>query len=352
MKTKALLIGTAAAIALVAPANAAHFNGWYVGLEGGANWVEDWDHVLFSTGGEGPTTTTNASASFDTGWAALATVGYGFSNNFRAELEVGYRDNDGDGYTTGGAPTTLTADLSEVTFMANVLYDIPLGSSLSLSVGAGAGADFAEMDFRTAAASVSDDHWSFAYQGIAGVNFALTQNTALFLNYRYLRVTDPEFDPRPTFTFFVEGDDIVKHTATVGLRYAFGATPEPVVYVEPPPPPPPEPAAPPKEFMVFFGHNKANLVPEALKVIREAAAAAKQFGSANIRVVGHADRSGSTRYNDVLSLRRANVVKDALGNEGIPTSAITVLGRGESEPLVPTADGVREPQNRRVNISM
>jgi len=69
-----------------------------------------------------------------------------------------------------------------------------------------------------------------------------------------------------------------------------------------------------------------------------------------IGVTGHADRSGSDAYNMALSLRRANAVKDQLVREGIPASAITVVGRGESQPLVQTADGVREPQNRRVEI--
>jgi outer membrane protein OmpA-like peptidoglycan-associated protein len=124
------------------------------------------------------------------------------------------------------------------------------------------------------------------------------------------------------------------------------------VVAPPPPPPPPEPAAAPKEFIVFFGHNKSNLVPEAMKVVHEAAAAAKQYGSASINVVGHADRSGSDAYNNALSMRRAKVVSSALVAEGIPQGALSVSAKGESEPLVPTADGVREPQNRRVNISM
>jgi outer membrane protein OmpA-like peptidoglycan-associated protein len=51
-----------------------------------------------------------------------------------------------------------------------------------------------------------------------------------------------------------------------------------------------------------------------------------------------------------LSLRRANAVKNALVREGVPAAAITVIGRGEQGLLVPTADGVREPQNRRVEI--
>ena len=79
-------------------------------------------------------------------------------------------------------------------------------------------------------------------------------------------------------------------------------------------------------------------------------AAAKAGNKTRIGVTGHTDRAGSDAYNMALSLRRANAVKDQLVREGIPAAGITVVGRGESQPLVPTADGVREPQNRRVEI--
>jgi OmpA-OmpF porin, OOP family len=143
----------------------------------------------------------------------------------------------------------------------------------------------------------------------------------------------------------------VKHSATLGLRYNFGVKAEPPPPVAPPPPPPPPPAAP-KEFIVFFGHNKSNLTPEAMDVIRQAASAAKEYGSATITVVGHADKSGSPAYNEKLSLRRADGVKGALVGEGIEAGKITTSGRGESDPMVPTEDGVREPQNRRVHINL
>ena len=67
---------------------------------------------------------------------------------------------------------------------------------------------------------------------------------------------------------------------------------------------------------------------------------------------GHTDKSGPDDYNMALSLRRANTVKNALVSEGVPATAIAVVGRGETQPLVQTADGVREPQNRRVEIVM
>ena len=120
---------------------------------------------------------------------------------------------------------------------------------------------------------------------------------------------------------------------------------------EPPPPPPPQPpAAQATSFMVFFDWDRYNLSPQAQSTIGQAAAAFKQTGAARVVATGHADRSGPENYNMALSLRRANAVKDALVRNGVPAGAIQVIGKGESQPLVPTADGVREPQNRRVEI--
>lgn len=89
-----------------------------------------------------------------------------------------------------------------------------------------------------------------------------------------------------------------------------------------------------------------------MDVVKEAAAAAKKSGSASIMITGHTDRSGSDAYNQALSTRRADTVKSALVTEGIPEAGIAIDAKGESSPLVPTEDGVREPQNRRVNINL
>ena len=99
-----------------------------------------------------------------------------------------------------------------------------------------------------------------------------------------------------------------------------------------------------------YGLDEAAL-QKALSTIREAVVAVRASGSAAIRVVGHADRAGSIAYNKALSVRRAKSVEKALIAEGIDAAAIAISGRGESEPMVPTADGAREAQNRRVHIS-
>ncbi len=98
--------------------------------------------------------------------------------------------------------------------------------------------------------------------------------------------------------------------------------------------------------MVFFDWDRSNLSQQAVQTVGQAAAAFQARGSARITATGHTDTSGPESYNMALSLRRANSVKNELVRDGVPADAVQVVGRGESNPLVPTADGVREPQNR------
>jgi hypothetical protein len=122
---------------------------------------------------------------------------------------------------------------------------------------------------------------------------------------------------------------------------------------EPPPPPPPPPAPPPPQnFMVFFDWDSSKLSDASLNVLEQARDAFKAKQSARITATGHTDTTGSDAYNMALSLRRANTVKDALVKLGVPATAITTVGRGKQGLLVQTADGVREPQNRRVEIAV
>ena len=136
------------------------------------------------------------------------------------------------------------------------------------------------------------------------------------------------------------------------LLIAFAAASMVAACNEPPPPPAPPPAQPvaATSFMVFFDWDRSDLSSQAQSTIQQAANAFKQTGAARVTATGHADRSGPDNYNMALSLRRANAVKDSLIRNGVPAGVIQVVGKGESQPLVPTADGVREPQNRRVEI--
>ena len=117
------------------------------------------------------------------------------------------------------------------------------------------------------------------------------------------------------------------------------------------PPPPAEPPPPPvRNFLVFFDFDRSTLTPRAMDIVKEAANVAKAGQNARVTCTGHTDTAGPANYNMALSLRRANAVKEALVRNGVAATSITVVGRGEEALLVSTKDGVREPQNRRVEI--
>ncbi len=134
-----------------------------------------------------------------------------------------------------------------------------------------------------------------------------------------------------------------KLLAVVAIAFLVGACEEPA----PPAPPPPPPV---RNFLVFFDFDKSSLTPRAMDIVKEAARVAKAGQNARVTCTGHTDTAGPANYNMALSLRRANTVKDALVREGVSPTTISVVGKGEQALLVATKDGVREPQNRRVEI--
>jgi OOP family OmpA-OmpF porin len=87
-------------------------------------------------------------------------------------------------------------------------------------------------------------------------------------------------------------------------------------------------------------------------VLTEAADTAKSEGTARIQIVGHTDTSGSPAYNQRLSDCRATAAKSNMVGKGVPEGAITTSGKGEGELMVQTADGMKEPQNRRATIDL
>jgi outer membrane protein OmpA-like peptidoglycan-associated protein len=105
---------------------------------------------------------------------------------------------------------------------------------------------------------------------------------------------------------------------------------------------------PPGSYLVFFDFAKYNLTPEAVDIVNSAAAGVKP--GATVHVIGNTDTVGSAEFNFRLGQQRADAVADQLISAGVSPSAITTESRGEESPLVPTGDGVAEPQNRRAEI--
>jgi hypothetical protein len=136
MKIGAALLGAAAVLALSTPANAGRLTSWYGVFEGGASVTQDFDIQTFFT--PLPVTATST-LDTDIGWAALASVGYAYDNGWRVEMEGGYRHNEfNELISAGGVSAPADGSLGQYTLMANVLYDFPSASGVTLTVGGGA----------------------------------------------------------------------------------------------------------------------------------------------------------------------------------------------------------------------
>ena len=112
------------------------------------------------------------------------------------------------------------------------------------------------------------------------------------------------------------------------------------------------PAMPVSFTLVFESGSAVELAPEFKTVLDQLLAAVARYPAPEVTVIGHTDRVGSVADNDQLSVQRAETVRDKLVQAGIAASMITIAGRGEREPAVPTADGVASAENRRVEINI
>jgi len=320
---KKALIAAAALVALPMASQAqTPMPGFYVGAEGGLNWLLN-TTVTAATATSGGTL--NAiQVTPQVGWAAGGVIGYDFVGP-RVELEGIYRQNTTNISAVGIGG--FNNQVGQLGILANLLYDFMPASVITPYIGAGAGIGFVD-----GTSSLSST--VFAYQGIVGLAWNVDTNFRVALDGRYYGTSNPTLN----------GVSWTNNNFSVmlGLQLKFGDAPAAA--------PPPPPMVAPPSFMVFFDWDRSNLSAQALNTIKQAAAAYKTKGTARVTATGHTDTSGPEAYNMALSLRRANTVKDALVREGVPATAIAVIGRGEAGLLVKTGDNVREPQNRRVEI--
>jgi OOP family OmpA-OmpF porin len=107
--------------------------------------------------------------------------------------------------------------------------------------------------------------------------------------------------------------------------------------------------APTRTYLIFFA-DQAELTQRASQVISEAAANSNRLRYTDIEVNGHTATFGTPRDNQDLSVRRARAVEAELVRDGVPPNVIRTRGFGDTDLLVPTGPGVREPQNDRVEI--
>ncbi len=109
---------------------------------------------------------------------------------------------------------------------------------------------------------------------------------------------------------------------------------------------------PPVQFILYFHHDSAVLTSESRVRLQDVFKAIRDRGQPDISVVGHTDTLGKDGYNDRLSLRRAEAVADLLVKSGVDRTALDITSHGKHNPLIPTGDQVREPRNRRVEVTV
>jgi OOP family OmpA-OmpF porin len=404
----AVAFGGAQAHAQLFPWNQAGVPGaWYIGPEGGwtslTNQSVSTSSVHF-TGPNGGTFSTpgfNATPNTDSGFNAGARAGYQWGP-WRLEEEYSYRRNSlsnnnsfvltgpfGNEFTTNGG--RAQGQTTSNAIMTNVIYDFTVGWPVSPHIGAGIGAvevlDSLSVNPFTLRNSIGapispatplsvqgpqtfggtvlhGSGWRFGYQAIAGIRYDFSPAVAFDLDYRYLGTTDQTLTNNgsarypfphgfvngvPTTNCCTGGSFTSKYSSNnivASVTLKFGAPPAPPPPLPPAPPPPP----PQKVFLVFFDWDKYNITPEGEKIIELAAQQYKAGGSVRLQVTGYTDTTGSASYNQRLSERRANAVASRLAALGVARSDMAVSGRGMNDLRVPTPLGVREPQNRRVEI--
>jgi outer membrane protein OmpA-like peptidoglycan-associated protein len=347
MKIRMMALAGVAAVALAGPASASDATGWYGDLSGGWDSMGDFK-VTDVTLGE--------SANIGTKDTALVTgaFGYRFQDRLRLEGEIGW---DTHGVESSNY-TGITGGHAQVTsFLANAAYDVPLSQRWDFSFGGGVGAGQVNWELTDPSGSISSTQTGFMWQGFAGVAYSLSHNVDLTLDFRYRQVkVSKEYvvcvDCEGSTTLKVTG--LNEEAVMVGIRWYLESAPPPPPPPPAPLPPPPAPMAPPpvKTFVVFFDFNKSDLTAEALTVVQEAVKVAKSNGFVKVMVTGHTDTVGSDSYNQGLSVRRAETVKDEMTREGMDGSTISIEGKSFHDPLVPTGPDVREPQNRRAVIDL
>lgn len=191
----------------------------------------------------------------------------------------------------------------------------------------------------------------------SGSEFAIAPQLGVTFQYLYTDLGNFTYSPRinsATAAAVVSAArsnvtvDNNAHILRIGLNYHFNPPAPPMPISAPPPPPPP---AAQRVFIVFFDWDRDTVTPDGMRIVQQAADAFKSGAAVEVHVTGYTDRSGSPGYNQRLSERRANNVANALVRFGVSKTQMVVSGRGENDNRVPTADGVREPQNRRVEIT-
>ncbi|HEX3573205.1 MAG TPA: OmpA family protein [Rhodopila sp.] len=333
--------------------------GLYVGAGAGLHIPQDPKATPYGSGFGTGRVELNEGYGFNSNLA----IGYGLGNGFRFEVEGDFMRSDLRQLSGTPFPTATSGTMRTWGVMANALYDMDVGSPYVFPyLGLGAGYQWTSMNSVGSVQpggpfSFNTDSQSgaFAWQAILGASFPIPNVPGLSLtaDYRFMDILGGEkFDG-------TEGAAMVpaqlklhnqfNHDLVIGVRYAFN-TPAPVAPPMAPAPVAAPAPAPARSYLVFFDWDKAELTDRARSIVKEAADNSTRVQVTRIEVNGYTDTSGRPAYNQALSVRRAQAVAGELVRDGVPRNVINIQGFGDTHLLVSTGPGVREPQNRRVEI--
>jgi outer membrane protein OmpA-like peptidoglycan-associated protein len=347
MKLRSALLAATVLGLPMAAAHAQAIDGPYVAGGAGINFLQNQNPRLGVPGAS-----VSGSSQSAIGPTVVLSTGWGFGNGLRAELEGDFIRN---------ATTTPNGGELKAGAMANVLYDfVGIVPVVQPYIGIGAGYQWAiEQQPHGAGpgftySGQTGARNAFAYQAILGMAYPIDSvpGLAVTAEYRFMGLegsrsygvtvvpaTGPavhgQLTPRTDYN----------HSILIGLRYSFGAAP---VAAAPEPTPVAEVGA--KSFLVFFDWDRADLTSRGVGIVQDAATYSQSNRFTRIDVDGNTDTSGTPAYNQGLSERRAHTVAGQLVRDGVPQNAISMHAYGDTKLLVPTGPGVREPQNRRVEI--
>jgi outer membrane protein OmpA-like peptidoglycan-associated protein len=356
MKRLLSLVVAAGLMALAGAAQAQDWGGPYVGLRGGYGWGD-------STGNEHVSGFPIPYRAHPSGLIGGGDLGWLWQRGpwvFGAEGDVDGADIVGRDITTSAHFKTRTSNDFDASLRAKggFAWDRVLFYGTG---GVAFGAvktqyscptcDYAPGPFDT----VNNIRTGWTVGG--GVDVAIDPHWSAGIEYRYTDLGHKRLDDPVTTA---SDHNMFTFTAvTANINYRFLAprrpTPEPPPFIPaaaPVPLPPPGAERAPRAFLVFFDFDRAELTPDGMQVVRAAAASFAANGFARIEVSGYTDLAGGQAYNMRLSERRADVVARALAAAGVPKGAMNVMWHGKEHPRVPTPDGARNPENRRVEIVM
>ncbi len=294
---------------------------------------------------------------------------------WRFEGEYAIRKNryEGIAVTNGGGIGLPAGEMlaggirKSSSLMANAWYEVMGTEHYKFFAGLGVGAANLETGrMHSGQVAIADDRkWEAAGQAMLQVVRQIPGGLELGLGVRHFRTLSTTFTTQAGAAKypFVNNEVFARLTWRFGGESKPAPAPTPVAVAAPAPAPAmkkpapkpepkPEPMPLPGPFVVFFDFDKSTLTADGAAIVKEAVKAFNKHSAVEVMASGHTDTMGKKGYNDALSKKRVSTVKQALIEAGVPVNAIKTDSFGEHRLKISTADDVREPQNRRVEIEL